>query len=86
MKKLESLGFTVRTSVPAGSHERRVQVYLLSTGNLVAWFQSNIRLSDGIRVVGTSTQLVDAAGLTAQQLQAILQWLRGEAHAAYTLQ
>lgn len=75
MQDLASLGLKVRICAPSTPDEQRLELRLISSDAFVAWFQSNLRISDGDRIVATTTQLVHRSELSNEQLVSARQWL-----------
>lgn len=77
MNDLAALGLEVRTCFTNSETEQRTEMRLVGSRSFVAWFQKNMRKSNGEVAVSTNSQIVRRAELTNEQLSAIRAWLHG---------
>lgn len=76
MTDLASLDLEVYAGAVTHVGEKRLELRTVSTKKFTAWFRSDTRISDGVPVSGTSTQLVRHKELTDEQVAAAKEWLR----------
>jgi len=82
MKGLASLGLEVCEGSPVHADERRLEIRIKDTHDFVAWFYAGTRVSNGVRIFSTSTEIVEQKGLTSEHLAAIRKWLRARVREA----
>ncbi|MEX0918189.1 MAG: hypothetical protein WDZ93_03460 [Candidatus Paceibacterota bacterium] len=81
MQKLVALELEVREGVASPPNSQRTQVYL-PTGDFVAWFQADERLSGEAQVTGANIQFIYRKELSPEQVAAIKEWLVEQLSAA----
>lgn len=73
MDGLASVGLIER--IVKSGEEVRAELRVAETGDFVAWFHTNVRISATERVVSKSTQFVQRHRLTLEQIQAVQKWM-----------